>query len=103
MTRRSLGHRAPLLWLVLPMLVGLAAGQAGEVLRAEWLLVGAITAGSVALWQTRRPRVWSGAMVAAMILVCAASYALQRGRLPEWDALPPRDARLGLIIDRVFV
>ena len=103
MTRRSLGHRAPLLWLVLPMLVGLAAGQAGEVLRAEWLLVGAIAAGSVALWQTRRPRVWSGAMVAAMILVGAASYALQRGRLPEWDALPPREARLGLKIDRVFV
>ncbi len=42
-------------------------------------------------------------MVAAMILVGAASYALQRGRLPEWDTLPQREAWLGLKIDRVFV
>ncbi|MCX6955204.1 MAG: ComEC/Rec2 family competence protein, partial [Verrucomicrobia bacterium] len=50
MTSRSLGHRAPLLWLVLPLMAGLATGKL----------------------------------------------------LPTWETLPPREARLGLQIDRVF-
>jgi len=102
MPLRSLGHRAPLLWLVLPMLAGLVLGQSGELLRPEWLLCGAILAGSVALCQTPRPRVWASAMVMAMCWVGAASYALHRARLPVWDARPPREVRLGLKIDRSF-
>jgi competence protein ComEC len=37
-----------------------------------------------------------------MFLAGNASYALNRARLPAWEALPPREARLALRIDRVF-
>ena len=54
MTSRSLGHRAPLLWLVLPLMAGLAAGKAGDFLPVPWLLAGAAissTLGIVAGWR----------------------------------------------------
>ena len=102
MTSRSLGHRTPLLWLVLPMLGGLAVGQAWEVASPVALLSGALLAAGVALGQTGRPRVWAGALVVALVLVGMASYRLHRARLTAWDGLPPRDARLTLRIDRVF-
>ena len=38
MSSRTLGHRAPLLWLVLPLMAGLAAGKLGELAPAPWLL-----------------------------------------------------------------
>ena len=38
MIPRSLGHRAPLFWLVLPYMAGLAAGKAGEFVPVLWLL-----------------------------------------------------------------
>jgi hypothetical protein len=41
MTRRSLGHRAPLLWLVLPMLAGLSIGQNTALPQPTGLLIGA--------------------------------------------------------------
>eukprot|EP01031_Cornospumella_fuschlensis_P046051 gene46051-56373_t len=101
MTSRSLGHRAPLLWLVLPMLAGLAVGQAMEAAPVP-LLLGALAAAGLALGQSGRPRIWAGALVLALTLAGMASYALHRARLPAWDALPPREARLVLRIDRVF-
>jgi len=103
MTSRSLGHRAPLLWLVLPMFAGLALGQAREIAPPLWLLGGALAATAVALAATGRPRVWAAAIGLAMVLAGAAGYALHRARLPAWDVLPPREARLALRIDRTFV
>lgn len=103
MTSRSLGHRAPLLWLVLPLMAGLAAGKAGVGGSVPWLLAGALGAAVAALlasWWA--PRWWGAAIAVAMILAGAASYALNRARLPVWDSLPPREARLALRIDRVF-
>lgn len=103
MTSRSLGHRAPLLWLVLPFIAGLAAGKVGELAAAGWPLGIAALAALGALIAARRDsRLWAPALVVAMICAGAASYALHRVRLPAWDALPPREARLGLRIDRVF-
>ncbi len=102
MTSRSLGHRAPLLWLVLPMLAGLAAGQIGETARPIWLLLAALAAASSALAFVDRPRAWMTAFVLAMGLAGMASYGLHRARLPAWDVLPPREARLKLEIDRTF-
>ena len=102
MTSRSLGHRAPLLWLVLPMMGGLALGQAVEVAPPWPLLLGALVAGGVALGQTGRPRIWAGALVLAAGLAGLASYGIHRARLPAWDALPPREARLALRIERTF-
>lgn len=103
MTSRSLGHRAPLLWLVLPLMAGLATGKVVAWAPVPWLLAGALVAALIAVgvgW--RAQRWWAPAMGVAMFLAGDASYALNRARLPAWDALPPREARLGLRIDRVF-
>jgi competence protein ComEC len=102
MTRRSLGHRAPLLWLVLPMLAGLAIGQNTALTQSTGLLTGALLATGIALAAVGRPRLWAAAMVVAMSLAGWAAYGLHRARLPAWDALPPREARLSLEIERTF-
>ena len=103
MTPRSLGHRAPLLWLVGPLMAGLAVGKIGEFAPVRWLLAGALIAAVVAVWASwRAARWWAPAICAAMFLAGGASYALHRARLPAWDALPPREAQVALRIDRVF-
>lgn len=103
MTSRSLGHRAPLLWLVVPFIAGLGAGKISnvtavgvELFVAALAAVGAIFAG----W--RGSRAWAPAIGVAMFLAGAASYALHRVRLPAWDSLPPREARVSVRVDRVF-
>src|SRR5882757_3468724 len=103
MTSRSLGHRAPLLWLVLPLMAGLAAAKAGIAPSVPWLLVGAFgaaTAGVFAAW--RAPRGWAAPVSIALLLAGNASYTLHRARLPAWEALPPREVRLALRVDHVF-
>ncbi len=103
MTSRSLGHRAPLLWLVLPLMAGLAAGKAGEFAPVPWLLSGALIAAVVALISAwRAARWWAPAIGVAMFLAGNASYTIHRARLPAWDGLPPREARVSLRVDRVF-
>ena len=103
MTSRSLGHRAPLLWIVLPFIAGLVAGKSGLPGTTTWLLGAALTAAVAALvFVTRAPRLWAPAIVTAMFFAGAASYALHRARLPVWDTLPLREARLSLRVDRVF-
>jgi competence protein ComEC len=103
MTSRSLGHRAPLLWLVLPLMAGLAAGKAGDWAPVPWLLAGALGAAVVAVAASwRAPRWWAPALAGAMFLAGSASYALHRARLAARDALPPREARLTLRVDRAF-
>jgi competence protein ComEC len=102
-TSRYLGHRAPLLWLVLPVMAGLAAGKIGVVAPVSWQLAGALAAGIfavVASW--RFPVAWRPAIVLTLFLAGGGAYLLQRARLPAWDALPAREARLTLRVDRVF-
>lgn len=103
MISRSLGHRAPLLWIVLPFIAGLAAGKSGLPGSAGWLL-GAAALGAIAalVAAARAPRFWPPSIIAAMLLAGMASYGLNRARLPVWDNLPPREARLSLRVDRVF-
>jgi competence protein ComEC len=103
MNSRSLGHRAPLLWLVLPFIAGLAAGQAGGITSASWPLAVALAAALAALAGSRCcPRLWAPCLVTAMIGAGIASHALTRTRLLAWETLPPREARLALQIDRMF-
>lgn len=103
MTSRSLGHRAPLLWLVLPMLAGLVAARLGNFGSVGWALGGAAAAVLVAaLASWRLPQAFRPALGIAMFLAGTASYALHRPRIAAWDHLPPREARLVLRIDRVF-
>lgn len=100
---RSLGHRAPLLWLALPMMGGLALGHVGARLPPLILLGVALLAAGAAVVGAWRWH-WScrPALVVSMVLAGNASYHLHRGRLASWDALPPREARVELRIDRVF-
>ncbi len=100
MTSRSLGHRAPLLWVLLPLMTGLIAGK------LQWLpfspvllaLAGIILIAVALRWK----RVWTAGLTAGIFLSGAAYYDLSRDRLPDWDALPPREARVTLNVDRVF-
>ena len=103
MTHRSLGHRAPLLWLVVPFIAGIAAGRFGPSGNPRWLLAGALVAAllaAVAAWRT--PRWWALGLCAALLLAGDASYTLRRARLAAWERLPPREAKLSLRVDRVF-
>lgn len=103
MSSRSLGHRAPLLWLVLPFIGGLAAGKVGLLAPIGLQLAAAGLASGGALFAAiRGSRWWAPAIVAAMLFAGAASYGLHRVRLLAWDELPPREARLALRVDRVF-
>ncbi len=104
MTSRSLGHRAPLLWLVLPFIGGLTIGKVADFSSVRWQLALAFVGAALALAVLRRhSRLWAAAMICAMLSAGAASYGLHRVRLPGWDALPPREARLSLRVDHVFV
>ncbi len=101
---RSLGHRAPLLWLVLPLMAGLWAGRVGLIAPVPWLLAGAGLAGALGLvgaWRGWRVG-WVPAVAAALFFTGAASYSLHRPRLEAWDQLPAREARLALEVERVF-
>lgn len=103
MTSRSLGHRAPLLWIVLPMLAGLAAARGNDFATLPWLLVGsAIAAAAAVVASYRSPRAFAPLFCVAMFLAGAATYALHRPRIAAWDRLPPREARLTLVVQRVY-
>jgi competence protein ComEC len=104
MTSRCLGHRAPLLWLLLPFLAGISLGRLVDASpAAAWLLAGALAAALAAIFLAKRnPVVWAAALGAPMLLAGLSDYALHARRLPGWDALPPREARLHLRVERVF-
>mgnify|MGYP000854430042 CR=1 FL=1 len=103
MSSRSLGHRAPLLWLVVPLMAGLSLGHAGLMLPVGWSLALAVAAVSVAwIFRERGGVRWHGAIVFAMLCAGLASYALHRPRIAAWEQLPPREARLTIEIERVF-
>lgn len=99
-TSRSLKHRAPLLWVLLPFMAGLVAG------RMEWLPLSpawwAWLAAGCCGAALAGPRAWAAGIVTGTFLCGATFYEIRRDRLPEWDSLPPREARVTLEIDRVF-
>jgi competence protein ComEC len=100
MNSRSLRHRAPLLWVLLPLMAGLVAGKLQwSPLPPPWAAVAAVVlAGAALAWR----RAWAPALIAGVFLSGTALYELHRMRLPDWDALPPREVRGTLEIDRVF-
>ncbi|MDO8544668.1 MAG: ComEC/Rec2 family competence protein [Opitutaceae bacterium] len=100
---RSIGHRAPLLWLIAPFMAGLMAAGPAELLAPALPLAVALASVVTAMVAyARAPRMWPMAIVVAMAAAGSAAYTLQRKRLPPWDTLPAREARLTLRIERVF-
>jgi competence protein ComEC len=101
---RCLGHRAPLLWLLLPFLAGISLGRLVDATpAAAWLLAAALAAALAAIFLAKRnPVAWASALGAAMLLAGLADYARHARRLPGWDTLPPREAQLRLRVERVF-
>ena len=100
------GDRAPLLWLLLPFMAGLAAGKVlGEPSRL-WLIAAGllVIAAAVGAWWrgTAARLLWAVALVAGVALAGLLYYHLRRGRLADWDALPPREARLTLRVTQLF-
>ncbi len=103
MTSRNLGHRAPLLWLVVPFIAGLTVGKLGDFAPLPWLLAAALGCGLIAIAVCRRsPRGWGAALAASMILAGTASYTLHRARTAAWSTWAVREARTVIKIDRVF-
>jgi competence protein ComEC len=100
---RSLGHRAPLLWLVLPLMGGLIAGRGGAVTSvASALSVALVAAVAAVVAANRAPRMAMAALGAAMFFAGDASYLLHRRRPPESDGRSPHEAWFSLRIDHVY-
>jgi len=105
---RSLGRRAPLLWILLPLLGGLALGRAlPPGAGGAWWLAGAVAglaaAGAGMGRAGRRARgLWAAGLVGAGF--CAGVIDLQwhERRLAVWERLPPREAEVVLEVGYVF-
>ncbi len=100
------GHRAPLLWLLLPFMAGLAVGRLIETPIVPGL-AGALGVGlgALASLACARPwarRLWPVAIGLAMAAAGAAWFHLRLARPAGWDTLPPREARLTVRVDQVF-
>lgn len=100
---RSIGHRAPLLWLVLPMMAGLGAAKMGYSAPPSWLFAAGLSAVVVGAAVASRSACVSLALLAsAMFLAGVASYQTHSPNVGAWDSLPPREMRLTVRIDRPF-
>ncbi|MCS6243610.1 MAG: ComEC/Rec2 family competence protein [Opitutus sp.] len=85
-------------------MAGLVVGrQHGLPVPPLALAVAAVVSATLSLARPRNvPWLWAPALVLAMTLSGAALYELNRARLPAWDALPVREVRVTLELDRVF-
>jgi competence protein ComEC len=100
------GQRAPLLWLLLPFMAGLAAGDLMD-LPALPLLVGALVPALAALLLAWRGGAgarwwWPPALGMTVALTGAAYFHWRLVRPAEWKDLPPREARLTIRVRQLF-
>ena len=100
------GHRAPLLWLLLPFMAGLTAGRIWVVPPVILLAPAVLFVGAAVTLAWHRPPpargAWSLTLALAVALAGMAHVNLRLHRLAVWDALPAREARLVLRIERLF-
>lgn len=103
MSARSLGHRAPLLWLIVPMMAGLSLARLSPAIPIILQLGAAALAALFAVvlaW--RNGAGWFFAIATAMFFTGMRAYDLCRKRIAEWDLLPPREVRVSLRVERLF-
>jgi competence protein ComEC len=100
---RTLGHRAPLLWLVLPLIAGIAAARHGPEIPPLPLLISGFTAAAVSLLMSfLQPRLWAPFLAAGLALAGYA-HCVRWQSLPHgWRQMPAREAELTIRIERVF-
>ena len=100
MTSRSLGHRAPLLWVLLPLMAGLILGKLDWLpLSPAWWAGAAVVLIGIALGFRKA---WAPCLIVGVLLSGASLYTMGRARLPEWDSLPPREMQATVRVDRMF-
>lgn len=106
---RSLGHRAPLLWLLVPWMAGIALGRLLPPGIPVWIWAPFAVVGGGVAWHAQR-RVepgrgawrWGTGLALALLAAGLGYFQWREARLPTWDRLPPREAELELSIERVF-
>lgn len=104
MAHRSFGHRAPLLWLTLPLAAGLVLGRLLPPLPLPLLaggMVAVAAGGLVAAW--RSPTAASR-LPPALALLLGGAFAFQRHDPPlgRWERAAPREVRLRVEVERTF-
>ncbi|HEU5078156.1 MAG TPA: ComEC/Rec2 family competence protein [Opitutaceae bacterium] len=102
MLNPSTRHRAPILWVLLPMIAGLSIGH---VLSTPLSVPALLIAGAIALVAGLRLRDSFLALIAMVYALCLTSIAyfeLRKARFDAWADRPPREMRLILRIDRLF-
>jgi len=91
------------LGLVAAWSAGLVLGHSGWAAWPEAVTAGFALAGLAAVWLARRrPAVWAIGLFVAVAAAGLLRIGDERQRLPEWEMLPPREARLELRVERVF-
>ena len=98
-----LGHRAPVLWLLLPFATGLTLAHASPRPLPEWApVLGGFLSLALALLADRcgRPYLWTSTWSLGLIFLGLGYYEVRRERLPAWDPLPVREVVLTVKITR---
>lgn len=97
-------ERAPLLWLILPVIGGIILADLGGLVlpRAFWFLTLAIgTALTFATWRNH-PAWWRAGIIISGIALGSLHCSYHRQQLPGWAELPDREVELVVSVDRVF-
>ena len=101
-------YRAPLLWLLIPMICGYVAGFHLPNLPVLVTLITAFVALTGAIWSLRTTtngisqRYWSILFLLG-VFIASLLYYQQTRRFPGlWEILPPREANLTLKVKRLY-
>ena len=97
-------ERAPLLWLILPVIGGITLADLGPSTLPTWLWVVALALGVGIAFKNWRhaPAWWSGGIVLTGLALGGLHYDHHRQLLPDWAQLPDREVEVAVSVDRVF-
>lgn len=101
MSSSPLVHRAPLLWIALPLMAGLALGRSFDV-GGVILPLTLATLGLIGCRRSAPAWLWAFGIALALTAAGATSVRLHLQRPAAWDDLPPREGRAVVHIERVF-